>query len=129
MTQRRFPSVDEVLGRSSAMRKRNPGIADNCVSDPVAHVERSAAHEPERADGREAAYSRVRIKVRSFRARQCDPDGICIKWAVDALVRAGVIADDRAEFVESVTSEMLKVPKAEERTEITVTPATKGQDS
>lgn len=41
--------------------------------------------------------------MHSRRRRLADPDGLCAKWAIDGLVESGILPDDSAEWVESVT--------------------------
>ena len=57
----------------------------------------------------------VRVRVHSKRKRLCDSDGICAKFAVDAIVRAGILPDDSPEFVHAVTFSQEKCP-----TEVTI---------
>lgn len=48
-------------------------------------------------------HSRFRIHVHSRRRRLCDPDGVCAKAAIDGLVAGGLLADDSAKYIDSVT--------------------------
>ncbi len=99
----------------------NPALAgDRVPRAAAADVEPHPGDGPGGAHGHEAAYPRVRLTVRSYRARLCDPDGISVKAAIDGLVEAGVIPDDSAAVVAGLTVEQVKCPRAEERTVIVV---------
>ena len=66
--------------------------------------------------------SQVIISVHCRRHRLADPDGICAKWAIDAIVKAGILVDDSAAFVKEVRFSQEKIAKAfEEDTIITLT--------
>lgn len=107
---------------SRSVRALNPSVFGGEVpGTAAADVEPHPVNEAAGAHGRKGAYSRCRITVRSFRARLADPDGICVKHAIDGLVLAGVIPDDNATVVRAVTVEQVKVAHLdEERTEIVV---------
>jgi len=47
--------------------------------------------------------TRCHIHVHSRRKRLTDPDGISGKAAIDGLVRSGLLADDKAQYVSEVT--------------------------
>lgn len=65
--------------------------------------------------------TQVRIRITSYRVRLADVDGISGKAALDALVLAGVIANDTTKEVLEVTYPQVKVKsKSEEKTVITV---------
>jgi len=99
----------------------NPSLAgDRVPRAAAADVEPDTEHGPRGAHGDEAAYPRVRLTVRSYRARLADPDGISVKAAIDGLVEAGVIKDDNAGVVVGLTIEQVKGPRADERTVIVV---------
>lgn len=75
---------------------------NNAAVEP-ANVERRAKNETGPAYDRQASHPRYRIHVHSRRRRLADPDGICAKWAIDGLVRGGLLPDDSAHYVDSVT--------------------------
>jgi len=105
------------LRPSEATRRCNPGLFGGGPAVPAADVEPGPRHEPEPAHGPEAIDAPVVITVHSFRHKLADPDGLCCKWVIDALVAGGVLRDDRAEFVAEVRHRQTKVPKTEaERT-------------
>ena len=117
------PDVDIIFNRGSeSFRRLNPalGAGGDLPRAAAADLEPDTGDGSGRAYGHEAAYPRVRLTVRSYRARLCDPDGISVKAAIDGLVEAGVIPDDSAAVVAGLTVEQVKCPRAEERTVIVV---------
>ena len=113
------PNVADLLARgSAAFRRLNAG--GDLPRPAAANLEPHSVHVAPGAPGRKAAGPRVRLTVRSYRARLCDPDGISVKAAIDGLVQAGVIPDDNAEVVKGLTIEQVKVRRGEERTVIEV---------
>ena len=64
--------------------------------------------------------NRVHVCIVSFRARLCDPDNICPKYAIDCIRYAGIIRDDRPQDI-TLEVRQQKVSKEQERTEITIT--------
>ena len=109
------------LSHLPAIVAANPDLFGGGVPRPaVADVEPAAGHVPPGAHGREAAYPRVRLTVRSYRSRLADPDGVSVKAAIDGLVEAGVIPDDNAKVVVGLTIEQVRCKRAEERTVILV---------
>ena len=85
-------------------------------------LERAARHEPMGKNAGAAFDSQVSVEITSYRVRLADVDGISGKAALDALVLAGVIANDTTKEVSGVTYPQVKVKtKAEEKTVITIT--------
>jgi hypothetical protein len=113
-----------IIGHASpGVRRLNPALFAGRVPGAAApDLERGSGHAPAGTDAGQGGDPRYRVTVRSYRAGlQPDPDGLCVKWAVDGLVIAGAIPDDSARYVESVTVRSLRVEtRAEERTEIEV---------
>lgn len=65
--------------------------------------------------------SQVSIEVHSYRARLVDVDGVSAKYAIDALVNSGVLADDTTKEIREVIYRQTKVKnKSEEKTVITI---------
>jgi len=62
----------------------------------------------------------VSIHIHSNRHRLTDADGACGKYAIDSLISAGILEDDRPEIVREVTHSQEKT-KGPEITEITIT--------
>lgn len=58
--------------------------------------------------------SRVSIHVRSYRRLNGDPDGVSVKAALDGIVDRGILTDDSAKQVKSVTFESITGCKQEE---------------
>ena len=97
-------------------------ILNDSAAVSVADLERTPGHEPLEARKAPRFGSRVDIEFHSYRARLCDPDGVCAKYAIDALVRSGIISDDSAKEVNEVRYRQTKVKNhSEEKTEITIT--------
>ena len=95
-------------------------IIDNVTSQTtdLEYRVRDALHGTQQAC---AFNSRVSIHIVTYSAFRRDPDGTCAKYAIDALVHAGVIHDDSPEFVKAVTHEQIKVAsRSEEKTEIVI---------
>ena len=63
-------------------------------------------------------YQAVRIHCHSVRKRLVDPDAVSIKAALDGIVEAGVIEDDKAEFVKEISFSQEK--GSDEKTIITI---------
>ena len=70
---------------------------------PHAHLEPAAGHESVAKEKAARFNSPVNIHVHSIRARLADPDGISIKAALDGFVKAGILADDSAKQISSIT--------------------------
>lgn len=63
----------------------------------------------------------VCLHIHSLRHRLCDSDGISGKASIDGLVKAGVLSDDSAKEVKSVTYSQELIPRGqEEQTKITI---------
>lgn len=63
--------------------------------------------------------SPVHINVTSYRKRLTDTDGVSVKAALDAIVRAGILSDDTAKQIKSITFENRK--SSEEKTIVEIT--------
>ena len=65
--------------------------------------------------------TRFYIHIHSKRNRQCDPDGVSAKAAIDGIVKAGILPDDSAKFVKKVSFTQEKCSSiTEEETIITI---------
>lgn len=84
-----------------------------------AHMEQNISDGHLGEKGSPRFNSRVRITIYSARKRLADPDGISAKAAIDGLVKAGILEDDSAKFVEEVRYRQEKT-KGEESTRIVV---------
>ena len=67
-----------------------------------------------RADETQTNNTPVDILIHSFRHRLADPDGLCSKYVIDAIVKAGLLEDDSTKFVKEVRFKQTKIPKGEE---------------
>lgn len=88
----------------------------------IAHLERTASDGPLPASTCAAFDTQVSIRITSYRCRLVDVDGVSGKAALDALVLAGVLADDSTKEIREVLYHQEKVKiKGEEKTVITIT--------
>ena len=63
----------------------------------------------------------VRLLIHSYRHRLADSDGVSGKAAIDALVHAGILADDSPKQVTEVSFRQTKIKTSEEeKTEIII---------
>ena len=62
----------------------------------------------------------VKIHIHSIRKRLTDADGASAKAVIDGLVHAGVIPDDKFDFVKNVSYSQERAGKEEEQTIITI---------
>ena len=85
------------------------------------YLEPDFSNAVERSNEIKAFDSPVNVFIHSYRYRLCDPDGISCKWALDAIVKAGILVDDKSENVKEVRFRQTKIKKPEEeRTVITI---------
>ena len=68
-----------------------------------ADLERDAEHAAKAPNARQKVGERVRIHFHSKRRRSIDPDGLYAKAAIDGLTDGGILIDDSAAYVESVS--------------------------
>jgi hypothetical protein len=103
-----------LIGKGHA-RIRNNNTRKN------ANMESDFSHAIKRPNEIKAFDSPVDILVHSYRYRLCDPDGISIKWALDAIVKAGILIDDKSENIKEIRFKQTKIKKpAEESTVVTI---------
>lgn len=72
------------------------------IAGPAAHMEPRPGAFFKIADALKITGKGCNIHIHSIRKRYTDPDGVCAKWAIDALVLAGLLPDDRQEIVREV---------------------------
>lgn len=102
------------------LKKGHAKIKDSS-SRKTSNLEPNLSNEIERANEIKAFDSPVNVLVHSYRYRLCDPEGISIKWCLDAIVKAGILVDDKPENIQEVRFRQTKIPKTEdERTVITL---------
>lgn len=82
----------EVRGRIAVYNADMERIAGNA---PLAKKEDPQPYTP--------GHDRCSVRIHSVRKQLADIDGISGKYALDAIVRAGIITDDSPEYVKSVT--------------------------
>ena len=75
----------------------------NHLAFPPADLERDAEHAAKAQNARQKVGERVRIQFHSKRRRSIDPDGLYAKAAIDGLTEGGILIDDSAAYVESVS--------------------------
>ena len=92
--------------------------SDNRTALPSADMEQDARNAPLAKEEPPRFDSPVTIRVISYRKLNHDPDGISVKAALDAIVRIGILADDSAKQVKSITFESVK--SKEEKTIIEI---------
>ncbi len=103
-----------MLKSHAKIRNNNTGKATN--------LEQNISNETKGQNEIEAFKSPVSILIHSYRYRLADPDGISAKWAIDAIVKAGILVDDKSENIKEVRFKQTKIKKkdAEEYTVITI---------
>jgi hypothetical protein len=70
---------------------------------PVADLERNPRHAPRAKAAAKEVYPRVCIRVHHRSRQAADATGRCHKWAVDGIVRGGILVDDSPKYVKEVT--------------------------
>jgi len=93
--------------------RRHPTIKTHSPV-PAANLESNISDETSAKNADKKIHSRVRIQIHSRRRRLCDPDGIYAKAAIDGLCEGGLLSDDSAEFVDSVSFSQEKTKEVEE---------------
>lgn len=88
-------------------------VRDNVQPSP-ANLERSFCNVIEKPYADQAFDKRVIITVHSFRHRLADPDGLCAKYHIDAIVESGLLRNDTEKEVKEVRFKQSKIPKAED---------------
>ncbi len=58
--------------------------------------------------------TRVHVHITHYRKRLCDPDNLNCKACIDAAVDMGLLQDDSAKWIESITHTQIK--SADEKT-------------
>lgn len=90
------------------------GKAKNRNTDSHADVEPDAGDAPLGAQKVPLFSSPVCVLVTHHRKRLVDTGGASEKWAMDAIVRAGVLKDDSAKYIEDIRHKQIKVKKGEQ---------------
>ena len=98
----------------SKMMKGSHAKIRNNVQLPASDLEPGIGNATGREDEVKAFDSPVVVTIHSYRFRLADPDGLAGKWTIDAIVKAGILADDTTEYVEEVRFKQTKIKKPEE---------------
>lgn len=96
------------------------------IAVPAADMEPVLSDAPLPANGTPAFTSRVNVHVINYRRRITDPDGISCKAVLDAIVHAGILADDSSKQIKIYSVEVRKAKV--EKTIIEITPARDEED-
>ena len=96
---------------------------NNNIASKASNVERSFSNESLEKKKSKRLNTPVCIHIHSVRKRLADADGISGKAAIDGIVKAGLLPDDKPEFVQEVSYSQEK--GNEEYTEITITEGNK----
>ena len=91
--------------------RNNPAV-------PSANMEPGAGNGTAEADRFEVPRPPVNLRVHTVGKRGIDADGICAKWAIDGIIRAGILPDDGPEFIQEFTQTTRR--GEEEQTIITI---------
>lgn len=89
-------------GTAKRSKRNKAKTARHRTSVSNADLERTAGDELLAAGQGKAFAQRVSLTVSSFRSRLADPDGVSVKYAIDCLVKCGILADDSAKVIDEV---------------------------
>jgi len=117
-------NLPEIFPKASADFLRLNANADIPVpthsSPPVAKPKRRLRNGPLAAgQAKEGDPAFYLVRITSFRSRLIDSDNLCGKWHCDSLRYAGILPSDAPDKALIQTTQV-KVPKGQERTEITI---------
>lgn len=102
---------------------KGPRIAQDRGAASSAQPEQAVRPPPLEPPQGETLYAgRVSVRIVSYRRRLLDPDNLCAKWFLDACRYSRLISDDRPQDITYEVSQIKVRQKAEERTEVTLTP-------
>lgn len=104
------------LENYEAERNQNNDTSGN------ANVEQIAGDDSDAEKACKGFTAQVNLHFVHFRYRKADPDGLSVKAAIDGLVKAGILRDDSAKEIETISHEQRQIKRSqEESTEITIT--------
>ena len=86
---------------------------------PTADMEQGAGDAPLAKEKAQGCAPRACLHIHSYRKRLTDPDGVSAKAVIDGIVKAGILPDDSAQFIEQISYGQEKAD--EEKTVITIT--------
>ena len=84
----------EAYLRNLAAKDRAPGSA--------AKLEPNFSHAAKKTHETQKAHPRYRLAIGYQSKRRADPGNRCYKWAVDGLVKAGILGDDTWEWITEI---------------------------
>jgi hypothetical protein len=73
------------------------------IADKTSNVEQHTINVPKITDALKITDKGCSIHIHSIRKRLTDSDGICAKFAIDAIVLAGIIENDDPSIVKEVS--------------------------
>jgi hypothetical protein len=91
---------------------------NNRVTVPTSNMESNPWHGTKKAHAVEAISTRVSLHLHSKRYGEPDADGVSAKWAIDGIVIAGLLRDDKSKYVSAVTYSNEKISRNEK--EVTI---------
>ncbi len=106
---------DEYRQLLQDMQDRNRGKNSKRQPDPSNGIKAKAKGKKRVKAESKGKY---RIVVTARRVRAIDPDNVFCKFAIDELVRAGVLPDDSSKFIEEITKKVEKVKSSSDEATI-----------
>ncbi len=91
---------------------------DNRISGTGANLERNTINALKAANAIKKIEPPVILSITHYRKRLADPDGLCSKWVIDGIVKAGILPDDNASIIKEIRQKQVKSSK--ERTIIEI---------
>ena len=76
---------------------------DNRIAVSASDMEQNASDAPMAEKEATGSHPPYDIAVHSVRKRLADIDGISAKAAIDGIVKAGILPDDSAKYIKSIT--------------------------
>jgi len=99
-------------------------LRESDSSNTDADVEPTASHEQMGAEGVQRFDTPVRLSFTHYRHNLADIDNLSVKAFIDGIVAGGILVDDSAKEVKSISHEQVKITKTEtERTTLEITVA------
>ena len=90
-------------------------------ADTDADLESNTGDEAQGPDEIKAFTQAVRLDFVHYRYKLADPDGLSVKAVIDGIVEAGLLRDDSAKEIDSISHKQVKISrKEEERTVLTI---------
>ena len=80
-------------------RKKKNG---RCSAGKTTNLEQGLAPSLPATPQIECFNQKVVVTITDYRVRLADPDGVCEKFLIDAIVGCGILKDDSAKYIEKV---------------------------